>query len=394
MKSISIVPKNKCCGCAACTAVCPTSAISMNIEEGFYYPKIDDDKCILCGKCTSVCPCLEHPKTAKITNAYISVAQNRSIYKKSSSGGVFGVLADYFIREQHGVVCGAALIENLEVKHIFADRLQEIHKMQGSKYVQSSTIDVFTRSKEILESGRKLLFSGTPCQVAALRKFIGKDYNNLFCVDIVCHGVPSPELFRNHILGNITKGKQVKCLSFRTKDKYDRYGFNLKIEDVDGKIHLIPGSIDPFYRLFLKCVSFREACYSCPYAKDMRLGDLTIGDCGNSNKYIDFHPSETISTIYPITDKGRELWDRVMNQFDVRVVDSATEIRANAQLNYPAVRPESRTGLYPCSADEIKWKADDALGRVVFKIKMKEKFKRIIPEIIRKKLLTAVKRVR
>jgi len=394
MISISTLRQNKCYGCGACIAICKTTAISMCIEDGFYYPKINNNKCTLCGKCKSVCPALETPEAVKITEATITVAQNRDIYQNSSSGGVFGVLADYFIRELHGVVCGSALIENLEVKHIFVDKIEEIFRIQGSKYVQSSTLDVFNRSKEILESARPLLFSGTPCQVASLKKFLGKDFDNLFCVDIVCHGVPSPELFRDHIIRNITKGKQIKYLTFRTKDKYERYGFNLKIEDVDGKSYLIPGCIDPFYRLFLKCISFRESCYSCPYANDKRLGDITIGDCGNSKSYVDFHPSETISTVYPITVKGQLLWGRVIKQFDVRVVDSTLEIRANAQLNYPAVRPSSRTGLYPCSADEIKCKADAALGCVRLKIKIKEKLKRIIPETTRKKLITKIKKVR
>lgn len=375
----------------ACVSACSVGAVFKSCEDGFYFPRVDSDKCIHCGKCLAQCTAEKKPAAVEISKAYICVANDRTVYSNASSGGVFGTIAKYIIEKKGGIAVGAAFTDDCRVKHIAVDSEDDLSLIQGSKYVQSDCTGIYPLVEEKLRSGVNLVFSGTPCQIAALRRFLGKDYDNLLCVDIVCHGVPSPDYFSYHIKKQFPDTEFSK-IAFRTKDKYDRYGFNLTLSSKN-KTVLIPGTIDLYYRLFLKGMSFRENCYSCPFANSSRVGDITIGDCGNSGKYTDFHPDKTISTVYPITEKGIMLWNEIKNLFLFREVNASEEIKANAQLNFPSKRPVGRDGLY-VGNDYIaaENKALSILGRPSAKTIVKEEFKRIIPEASRHKLIYLIKR--
>lgn len=362
----------------ACFDACPSGAIDIREINGFSYPSVDPDKCTACGRCVSVCSAIKLPETKKIGKAYIAVSRQREIYNSAASGGIFGTIAAYIIKEKHGAAFGTCMTEDCTVKHTAVDNTDNLHTIQGSKYVQSDCRGGFRDAERLLNEGRYVLFSGTPCQIGALKKYLGSEYDKLVCIDIVCHGVPSPFYFRYHIRKHYTDGK-IRELSFRTKDKYDRYGFNLKIDD-GKKSFFVPGNEDIYYRLFLKGESFRDCCYQCPYACSSRVGDISVGDCGNSKKYKDFHYDMTVSVVFPITDIGRKLWADVSGFFDSREANPEEEIKANMQLVRPSEKNAFREGLYEGGYEETEKKAVRYLGRPSVKLRIKNRLKRMIPE--------------
>lgn len=376
----------------ACVSACSENAITTIIEDGFCFPSIDEDKCIHCGNCVQACSILNHPQTHKTIKAYIALSKNNEIYEHSSSGGVFGTIADYFIREKKAVVVGAAINSNYEVEHIIIDDIKELPKIQGSKYVQSDCSKIFLPIKSELMGGKWVLFSGTPCQVAALRCYLGKDYERLICVDIVCHGVPSPFYFKYHMKKYYGNG-ELKSISFRTKDKYERYGFNLNVE-TDRRKYFVSGNIDLYYRMFLSGLSFRESCYYCPYANENRVGDITIGDCGNSKDYKEFYYDKTISTVYPITEKGYLLWNEIKKLFNDKEVVLEKEINSNECLIHPTFRPSFRNYLYSGNDySAMERKMLGFIGKPKLIIQIKERVKRIIPEKNREFIKNSLKEI-
>ncbi len=383
MNNISKICRNECCGCMSCISVCPKKAIDVTIDDGFDYPVIDRTKCIDCGRCISVCCAKNKATCLPITKSYIAVSKDEDLYANSSSGGVFATIANHYVKNGWSVV-GAALTKNYHVKHIIVNSVDDLHVLQGSKYVQSDCTDIYKKIKRVLDDGNNVLFSGTPCQVAALRNYLDCDYSNLLCIDLVCHGVPSPYFFEYYINKHYVDRMPVKDISFRTKDKYERYGFNLKFTKGTKKM-FVPGSLDLYYRMFLKGLSFRESCYTCQYANGFRSGDITIGDCGNSNLY-NFHSDKTISTVYPITKKGQDIWDLLSGCFDYKEVDFEFEMSANGQLNHPTIRNDFRDDLYSKGFDYTELKSIKWLGKPSARIYIKEYLKRIVPEKYRKKI--------
>ena len=197
-----VLPRVKCTGCHACYSVCPRNAITMEMdEEGFLYPRIDQNKCINCSLCRGACPVLsidtvemENP----IKTCYAACAKNRDERRTSSSGGVFSAIARQVINEG-GFVCGALFDEQLTLQHKVIQTESGLMRIKGSKYIQSKIGDSFITIKELLSSGRKVLFCGTPCQVAGLKSFLKSDPDNLLTIDLICHGVPSPGLFNKYL---------------------------------------------------------------------------------------------------------------------------------------------------------------------------------------------------
>lgn len=196
---ISILDKKKCCGCSACAQRCPKHCIKMiEDSEGFLYPKVDGDTCIDCGLCERVCP-IQNPGEDRVPLAvYAAKNPNEVIRRQSSSGGIFTILAEQII-DEGGVVFGAAFNDKWEVEHSYVENKEQLVKFRGSKYVQSKIGESYKDAKSFLKEGRRVLFSGTPCQIAALKKYLRKNYENLFTVDFICHGVPSPGVFRTYL---------------------------------------------------------------------------------------------------------------------------------------------------------------------------------------------------
>ena len=219
MNNSNIKDKENCCGCGACQAVCPKKCLSMQADdEGFLYPYIEMEKCIHCGKCERVCPQKQKCRASEfMTTAYAAMSQNDSVREESSSGGIFSLLAEEILR-QDGAVFGAAFDEQFNVCHQSAESQQTLEKLRGSKYVQSDCTSVYKIVKEKLNAKEIVLYTGTPCQIAALKQYLGKEYENLFTAEVLCHGVPSPKLWEKYLEWQRENYQSdIKSISFRKK---------------------------------------------------------------------------------------------------------------------------------------------------------------------------------
>lgn len=342
--------KSKCCGCGACVNICPKKAISMQEDEyGFLYPVIDKNKCINCGLCKNNCAYQNTVEASKPKNCYISASKDKDIKMKSASGGIFATIASNFIKDG-GIVYGCSMEydkNTLNPIHIRVSDISDLHKLQGSKYVQSSMIDIYSSVKKDLKNNCPVLFSGTPCQIASLKFYLNKyDLSNLYTIDIICHGTPSARFFQSYIQYLEKKHSyHVKKFVFRDKTK----GWSLK-----GKITFeknkkiknkyVYANLSSFYNLFLNAKIYRENCYTCKYATKNRVGDLTIGDFwGAEYEHSDIlnnHNSSIkersgISCILQNSEKGNYLLKKYGGNIEIFKSDFNKISKYNKQLVEP-----------------------------------------------------------
>lgn len=265
-----------CFGCYSCFNICPNNAIEMKEnDEGFKYPIINDN-CTNCGLCRKVCPHLiSFLKNNSEPDCYAYMSED-DVRIKSSSGGAFPILAKYFI-EHNGYVAGAVYKEDISVHHIISKDVNDIEKMRNSKYLQSNVENCYKETKNILEKNKLVLFTGTPCQIAGLKSFLGKDYENLYCVDIICHGVPSPKVFRKYINEKISN-KDEKWLNTNFRDKFKGLWSKLTTTTTTTTTTTDSAKNDLYMRAFLSNLCLRKTCTNCKFQTIPRQGDVTIGD--------------------------------------------------------------------------------------------------------------------
>lgn len=346
--------KKDCCGCAACADVCPKGAIVMIEDEyGFRYSSIDNDLCINCGACANVCP-LKKFSFSIPKAAYVATNKNKEQLLKSASGGVFSALATRAI-EEGWIVYGAAyelVDKNIIVSHQRVTSKSDLIKLQGSKYVQSKTDDVFSKVKNDLKNGHSVLFSGTPCQVSAIKNFVGSLSVKLFTIDIICHGVPSIKMLNNYfeMLGK-KHGGFVSEFVFRDKTKGWGMTAAAQITKHDGKQKqiLVPGNNSSYFNSFLKSETYRESCYSCKFASKERVGDLTIGDYwGIKEAHPEifnkdgFFEEQGISCILVNSEKGEYLVKSYGDSLNMKLSTFEKVAKENHQLSNPSVKPSNR----------------------------------------------------
>ena len=311
----------KCCGCTACYNVCPVNAIQMvQNEKGFFVPVVSD-KCINCGLCKKVCQIDTSNSGIEPTCKYGVVNSDNECRMKSSSGGVFSLIIESMSEEWGKKFhCFGAIWDNeLNVKHVEAIKREEFDKFKGSKYVQSDLSDVFTKIAELLKNDEWVLFSGTGCQCAGLRKYLETkkiNDNKLFVVDVVCHGVPSSKLWKDYIATLEEGGKKVTYYSFRNKEEGWR-GLRPNAKYEDGT--LVPkDKILMSYGKMFGNLSLNEICYSCKYANTKRNGDITLGDYwGIENSSCNFDDNKGVSLCLVNTKKGMELFEKIQSKLKV-----------------------------------------------------------------------------
>lgn len=338
------IDKSKCTGCGACIQKCPNDCISMECDEyGFEYPKIDVQQCINCNACEKVCQQYTVKNMTKsVQRAYAAVNESAIDLYLESSGGAFGAIAKKIL-EKSGIVYGCAIMNGIDVKHIRVTSLENLKLLYGSKYVYSTTGDTFSKVKDDLEKGKIVLYSGTPCQISGLKLFLQKNYDNLYTVDIVCHGVPSQYHFKKMLdwIGTKHNIKIVDVL-FRTKDKKKAKGtYSGAIVSDDGK-HIKYAYYDYYYYFYyLMGLISRENCYQCQFANLNRPGDITIGDFwGVEGFKLDLDISRGCSLVITNSVKGNELLQESgINKQEVPL-DAA--IKNNKQLSSPVDKPEAR----------------------------------------------------
>lgn len=286
---IYITDKHKCCGCSACVQVCPKGCILFNEdEEGFRYPLVDNTLCVDCGLCEKVCPCLNQREQHQPLEVFAAINPNEEIRMQSSSGGIFTMLAEATINEG-GVVFGARFDENWEVVHDYTETLEGLKDYRGSKYVQSRIGDNYVKVKSFLQEGRKVLFSGTPCQIAGLKLYLRKEYENLLTVECACHGVPSPGLWQQYLTEQTRKDKHtiadIQDINFRDKRSgWQNYSFTISYKDGKQVHHLHDDN--PWERAFIKNLDLRPSCHNCPTKCNQSRADITLGDLWGANLLI------------------------------------------------------------------------------------------------------------
>lgn len=343
---IQLQEKSDCVGCEACAQRCPKHCITMQEDaEGFFYPQIDTEKCIDCGLCERVCPVIHQGEPRKPLVAYAAKNQDESVRLNSSSGGVFTALAEYVIA-QKGVVFGARFDESWNVVHDYVETVEGLSAFRGAKYAQSRIGLCFLQAETFLKQGRQVLFSGLPCQIAGLKMFLRKEYDNLITVDLFCHGVPSPMVWERFLEEEIaTPHTQLKSISFRDKTSgWKNYSFSYLQEDADG-VHLrrMLSTKNLFMRGFLADLYLRPSCYHCPVKKQKSGSDITIGDFwGISRTYPQFDDDKGVSAVLINTAKGKSLWLDIINQLETKETTYQVISLGNPALERAAQCPEKR----------------------------------------------------
>lgn len=313
--TVEVVPEQRCSGCGGCKNVCPADAVRLEENElGYLFPRVDKEKCINCGLCLKRCPGVQKSVTdsQEPPKVYAVWAQD-TVRKVSSSGGMFTLLAQRIL-EQNGMVFGAAFTKDWEVAHIGIENQEELSKLRGAKYVQSDTGFVYRRVKEALTAGRSVLFTGCPCQVSALRSFLGKEYPQLLTADLVCHGVPSRMVYRKY-LEEVYGKDNIESFSFRTKEK----GYSCTVLEVKlkGGKTFYPSlkDKDPYEKVFHGSYALRKSCINCKFAELPRQGDFTIGDYWGVSLYDEkLNDGKGTSVVLVNNKKGEQVLEEIRNE--------------------------------------------------------------------------------
>lgn len=335
----------KCTGCGACVQRCPKRCISWTTKEfGFRYPKIDKDTCINCGLCEKVCPIDEALTVPLEQKAYAAVHKDSEVLAKSTSGGAFTALADAIFAHK-GVVYGAAMMDGMQVKHIRAEDKSSFEDLRSSKYLQSDTGTTYQCAERDLKQGKVVLYSGTPCQIDGLKYFLGKNYENLYTVDIVCHGVGSQAYFDKYMDFAKERYGEIKALRFRSKE-YAGWSCGGVVVVVDSSdcLKKIPyrDFDNYYYSYFLSGDIYRKCCYSCKYANTKRVGDFSLGDYwGIEALNLPLKTEKGCSLLLVNNARAGKLLSTIteLDKVETTIEQAA---HCNKQLNEPSKLPERR----------------------------------------------------
>ena len=404
---IEIKDKKDCCGCSACVQRCPKQCITLKEDnEGFLYPILDKKTCIDCGLCEKVCPILHQGEPQKPLKVYAAKNLNEEIRRQSSSGGIFTLLAEQVIQEG-GVVFGARFDENWEVKHDYTETIEGLAVFRGSKYVQSRIEDNYKKAEEFLKQGRKVLFSGTPCQIAGLKRFLRKEYEELLTVDFVCHGVPSPGVWRKYLKETVARmcdknsvstdpiskeNAHIESISFRDKRSgWKKFSFALTLsatyrsgaKNTVSLCEIFPQNT--FMKGFLADLYLRPSCYACTAKCGKSDSDITIADLWGAPFIIgndDDDRGTSLVLVYRDRCKlDKSLWMKEIDYQDALVYNSAIERSARI--------PKGRGSFYGDFHDTA------SLGRLVNKltrVSLMKKTLRLVKRLVRGGVRTILKR--
>ena len=368
--------KKLCVNCSACASICPKSCIAIKEDEyGFGIPVIETSQCISCNLCEKVCPALNPLPAGEIGNVFVSRNKEKTIFDIASSGGLFALFAHYTI-DNGGVVFGARFDEEWNVKHGSAETHEELEAFYGSKYVQSDVGNSFKEVKTFLQQNSQVLFSGTPCQIAGLKKFLKKDYANLLTIDFICHGVPNPKVFKKYLAERVENENKrlginkANLVALRFRDKslgWKRFGLALDFlcKNADGTEILettsVPLNEDCFLKGFLRDIYLRPSCYNCPTKNFMSQSDITLADAWGVWEETDrFDDDKGASLIFVHSQAGericRELSDKMEEPFPV---DKEFILKHNPAAFHSAKPHKSQRKFYrlftqsECSFEDI-----------------------------------------
>lgn len=342
----------KCCGCEGCKSICPKSAIKTTESiDGFILPEVNPELCIECGLCEKVCPMYHAGIAISSTagEAYAAVNKNDAELSQSSSGGIFSLVADYVL-DEGGFVAGASFDRSLTLHHVVTEDKNDISNLRGSKYLQSRIGDTFTTIKRILNTGKLVYFVGTGCQVAGLKLFLRKDYENLITSDILCHGVPPQSVFNAVIKAVEAKyNGKIEKYSFRDKSVWGWSCSSSSHINIESKLKYLGNEPiqKAYFNAFIKADNYRESCYVCPYAQSNRSGDITLGDFWGVEKYLPIKDiRKGVSAILVNTPKGQQLLDRIKGKLNLYRASISDIEQINRTLVEPTPRPVAREQFF------------------------------------------------
>lgn len=355
-----LAPKETCSGCTACFSICPQHCISMSADvNGFMYPIIDKNRCMNCNLCQSVCPIVP-PLSQKMYEpvAYAAYSKNVALRFGSSSGGIFSEIA-HIILSQGGVAFGAAYDTDFSVQHIPIEKEDDLALLRGAKYSQSTLGFTFQNIQQYLKCGRKVLFSGTPCQVAGLRSFLHKEYENLICIDFVCHGVPSPMAWKSYVEYRAkidNDGELPQSINLRSKETgWSRYRYSNVFEYKNGKRYVCPSRDSLFMKLFVGDYICRSSCKNCFFKGYSRISDLTLGDFwGIWDIKPEMDDNCGTSLILCQSDRGAKLLDSISDKLVMKQVTLEEASRQNSSmLAASSANPRRKEALDMIRAGDI-----------------------------------------
>ena len=343
--------ENECSGCTACECACPVQAINMvENSEGFLFPKINYDICTKCHICEKICP-FESPRyTNNLTpNVFAAYNKKNAERQKSSSGGLFYIIAEYVI-SQNGIVYGSIMDSDLQVFHHKATTIADLSALRGSKYVQSNLKQSFKEIKQYLLQDIFVYFTGTPCQVAGLKAYLRKDYSNLITSDLICHGVPSQKIF-NQYIDCLSKKYDSKIIEYHFRDNKKWNGceiFSYRTKNDIIKKVVNPGYFSsPYLYSFMYSLILRESCYECKYSCLPRQSDITLADFWGAQVFFkNIDRSKGVSLVLINTEKGLNIWNKIKNNVKYYISDLESAGKYNHNLINQTKRPKLRNSIF------------------------------------------------
>lgn len=356
IKYIITGKESDCCGCRACEQICGKHAITMiTNEEGFLYPQLNSAMCVQCGVCSKICPMDKNNLEGILMYSkdyFAAQILDRDSLQRSSSGGMFRLFAEEILKEEDkGIVYGAAFVEDMYLKHIRVTTKDDLQRMQGSKYLQSDTEETFAHVEKDLCKGLKVYYVGTPCQIAGLKLFLRKEYDNLLTSDLVCHGTPSYKVFRNS-LDHIESKYSGTIVNYSFRDKRVM-GWSCtsssSLRTAKGwKTLRFDTNMQAYFNAFISGDLMRYSCYNCPFACNKRVGDITLADHWGVNKYNPDFPDihHGVSLLLVNTPKGRLYWEHLKDETKYIRIKEIEALESNPNLSHSTLLTDERKEAY------------------------------------------------
>lgn len=401
---IDIRDKSQCCGCEACVQRCPKHCIALVEDaEGFLYPKVDASVCVDCSLCEKVCPVINQSDERQPQAVYAAINPDSDVRQSSSSGGIFSALADAVL-SQGGVVFGVCWDKEWRLVFDYAETLDDLYRFRGSKYLQAHVGDAYIKAEQFLKSGRQVLFTGTACQIAGLKKYLRRDYDNLLAVDVICHGAPSPQVWKKYLdeqlrLIEQERGSryQIESINFRDKTVgWKNYNFSIGLKVADGKVEYFtqPSSYNIFMRGFLRDFYLRPSCYSCPAKSGKSGSDITLGDFWGINQLKpEIDDDRGISAVMVNTPRGASWLDSLSLEQHSMLYDDVCHY--NSALVRSVACPPQRIKFFERYGKESFFALVNDLCRISLARRVVNKVKAILSKVKRifKRLLFVAKKL-